>query len=216
MTLLLADVESFLNSCFENGVTADDLAAALKLCMRDISNMGLLDGSDDTITLNLDSGGELSVGDLSFDVPEDYKHVESILLSDTVFTGAVANARLASAAIYDPLIPFPGGHEEYRRYISDSTTRGTPEYYSEYNGKIYLYPPPDKAYDVLMEFQKYDSQDEDAIEFGDEFSNAIKFGTAYFYALMKRRKEYVDIWGPQYQNEKEFRRLNKRTQPRIT
>jgi hypothetical protein len=223
MSILKTDIETFLNTCLEDDVLAADLSEAIKLCLRDISNMGLLNGEDDSITLNLDDDGELKVIgengvvalDRSFDVPDGYKDVVSILLSDTVFTGDVADARLDSAAIYDPLVPFSGGHEEYLACMAESTSKSTPEQYSEYDGKFFLYPPPDAAYDVLIKYQKYDSQDPDDIEFGDEFSNAIKYGTLYFYAMMKGRERYMNIWGQKYENEKEFRRINKKHQPSI-
>jgi hypothetical protein len=116
----------------------------------------------------------------------------------------------------EPLIAFPGGWADYLFDMSESITTGTPEQYVENNGKIYVYPPSDGDYGVLLEFQKYDNQDDTAIEFGDEFTNALKFGSLYFYAMMKGRERYVNLWGGKYEHEKEMRRLNMNNQPSIT
>jgi hypothetical protein len=108
----------------------------------------------------------------------------------------------------DPLTAFSGGWDEYLVCMAESTTPGTPTQYIEQNGRIYLYPPADGDYGVLLEYQKYDNQDDTTIEFGDEFSNALKFGSLYFYAMMKGRERYVALWQNKYEVEKEFRRLN--------
>ena len=191
-----ADIETFINACMEDDITAASLTEAIKLCMADISNTGLLVGSDTTQTLE--------DGDLTLDTPDYYKDVLNILLTDD------------GDLLKDPLIALSGGHEEYRRLMADSTSTGTPKYYSEYNGSFYLYPPPDDDYTVNIEYQKYDDQDADDIEFDGEFSNALKFGSLYFYAMMKSRDRYVALWGPKYEVEKEMRRLNMNKQPYIT
>ena len=196
MAILKADIEAFINVCMEDGISAASLTEAVKLCLRDISNIGLLVGSDTTKVL--------ADGDLSLAVPDEYKDVLSIQLTDD------------GDVLQDPLIALSGGHEEYRLLMADSTTTGTPEYYSEYDGAFYLYPSPDDDYTVNIEYQKYDDQDDTAIEFGEEFSNALKFGSLYFYAMMKSRERYVALWGPKYEVEKEIRRLNMKKQPSIT
>ena len=214
MSILKANIITFLNRCMEDDVSPADATEAIKLCLRDLSSLGLLDGVDTTITLNLDDSGELKTSDLDlyFDVPDEYKDIETIALSDTAFTDSEADTRLDSAETYDPLVVFYKEHEEYRKAMALSAITGTPTQYSEYEKQIYLYPPPDKAYDVLVEFQKYDDQDPDNIEFDDEFSNCIKFGSVYFYAMMKSRERYATIWKPQYENEKQFCLLNKKKQ----
>lgn len=196
MAILKASIESFINVCMEDGISAASLTEAIKLCLRDLSNIGLLVGSDTSQTL--------SDGDLTLNIPDEYKDVLSIQLKDD------------SDVFQDPLIALSGGQEEYRLLMADSTTTSTPEYYSEYDGAFYLYPPPDDDYTVNIEYQKYDDQDDTAIEFGDEFSNALKFGSLYFYAMMKSRERYVALWGPKYEAEKEIRRLNMNKQPSIT
>ena len=190
------DIEDFINVCMEDGISATSLAEAIKLCLADISNIGLLVGLDASQTLDDE--------DLTLSVPDRYKDVLDIQLTDD------------GGSLEEPLIALSGGHEEYRRLMAESTTKNTPIYYSEYNGAFYLYPPPKEDYTVNIEYQKYDSQDPDDIEFGDEFSNALKFGSLYFYAMMKSRERYVKLWLPKYQNEKEMRRLNMNTQPSIT
>lgn len=180
----------------EEAIAAASLTEAIKLCLRDISNIGLLEGSDTTQTLEL--------GDLTLVVPDEYKDVLTIQLTDD------------GGILQDSLIALSGGYEEYLLLMSDSVTTRTPEWYSEYDGSFYLYPPPDDDYTVSIKYQKYDDQDDTAIEFGDEFSNALKFGSLYFYAMMKSRERYLNIWGPKYEVEKEMRRLNMKKQPNIT
>jgi len=196
MAILKADIEAFINVCMEDGISAASLTEAVKLCLRDISNIGLLVGSETTQTLES--------GDLTLDVPDEYKDVLNIQLTDD------------GDVLQDPLIALSGGQEEYRLLMSESNSTNTPEYYSEYDGAFYLYPPPDDDYTTNIEYQKYDDQNPDSIEFGDEFSNALKFGSLYFYAMMKSRERYVALWGPKYEYEKEIRRLNMNKQPSIT
>jgi hypothetical protein len=196
MTILKASIESFINVCMEEAISADSLTEAIKLCMADISNIGLLNSVDISQTL--------SDGDLTLDVPARYKDVLGIQLTDD------------GDDLQDPLIALSGGQEEYRLLMAESVTTRTPEWYSEYDGSFYLYPPPGVDYTVNIEYQKYDNQDDTNIEFGDEFSNALKFGSLYFYAMMKSRERYLNIWGPKYEHEKEMRRLNMNKQPNIT
>ena len=191
-----ASIESFINACMEDDITDANLTEAIKMCMADISNIGLLVESDTSQTLEDE--------DLTLDTPNYYKDVLNIQLTDD------------GDVLQDPLIALSGGHEEYRRLMADSVITGTPEYYSEYDGNFYLYPPPDDDYTVNIEYQKYDDQDVDDIEFGSEFSNALKFGSLYFYAMMKSRERYVALWGGKYEVEKEMRRLNMKKQPSIT
>jgi hypothetical protein len=269
MAILKANIETFLNTCLEDDVTAADLAEAIKLCLRDISNMGLLWKLDNTKSLSDES--------TFIELPAEYKDILSIVLVDAASLGAItafatsdAGAKtqvtstahglsdgdiitltgtinydgsyvveqkatntfvipiayvaddatgmwmLNSAETEDPLIAFSGGWREYLENTAESTSIGTPEQYVEHNGKIYLYPPSDGDYGVLLEYQKYDTQDPDVIEFGDEFSNCIKYGTLFFYAMMKGRERYVNLWGQKYEVEKEFRRINMKHQPFIT
>jgi hypothetical protein len=182
------DIESFINDCMEDDIASTSLAEAIKLCLRDLSNIGLLQATDSSIDLDDTT--------IYFNIPTDCKNIETINLTDS------------SGNKKEPLVAFPGGHSEYLECMADSTSTSTPEYYSESQGKVYLYPPSDDDYDVVVEYQKYDNQDPDNIEFGGEFSNALKFGSLYFYAMMKGRERYVSLWGQKYEVEKEFRRLN--------
>ncbi len=269
MTILKASIESFINVCMEDAISATSLTEAIKLCMTDISNIGLLQKLDNTLAL--------AANDTFLSLPDRYKDLLSITLVDadkiqaiTAFatsdggtkTQVTSSAHgltdgdvvtITGTTSYDgshiieqkatntfviptayvaddatgvwmlnladteyPLTAFSDGWDGYRLAMSESTTKRTPEFYVENNGKLYVYPPADTDYGVLLEYQKYDNQDDTAIEFGDEFSNALKFGSLYFYAMMKTRKRYLKIWGPKYEVEKEIRRLNRNKQPNIT
>ena len=190
------DIETFINACMEDDITAVDLAEAIKLCMQDLSNLDFLEDEDTTQSL--------SSGDTYLNCPDKHKNIEEIQLEDS------------SGDLLDPLIPFSGGYREYLRSMGESQSNGTPENYCEKNGKLYVYPPADGDYDVTIAYSKYDGQDEDNIEFGPEFFNALKYGCCFFYATMKARTRYTEVWGPLYATEKELRRLNKKRQPYST
>lgn len=261
MAIVKASIEAFINACLEDAISADSLTEAIKLCMVDLSNMGLLLALDNTQTLSSET--------TFLDVPTKYKDLLSITPVDadslkpitafatsdggtktqvtcadhgrtndqvititgttnyngshvveqkTTNTFVIPVAYVADDATgmwmlntidhEDPLIAFPGGWQEYLQAMADSVSTGTPKYYIEQNKKIYIYPPADGDYGVLIEYQKYDNQDDTAIEFSDEFINALKFGSLYFYTMMKGRERYVALWQQKYENEKEFRRLN--------
>lgn len=188
------EIESFINTVLEDAISDDDLDEAIKLCLADLSNMNLLEGSDDSVSLE--------DGDLVIAYPDDYKDLLQITLSD-------------ASEDYEPLKKFPGGHKEYKQQMANSTTTGIPRYFSEYNSQFFLYPPPDGDYDVLIEYYKTDAQDPDNIEFGNVFRNCIKFGALVFYAGIKNRASALSTWGPKYQEEKEMRRLCMPKQPYI-
>ncbi len=269
MTILKVSIESFINVCMEEAISAASLTEAIKLCMADISNIGLLQKLDNTLAL--------AANDTFLSLPDRYKDILSITLVDadkiqaiTAFAtsdgGAKTQVTSAAHGLIDgnvvtitgstsyngshiieqkatntfvipvafvaddatgvwmlnladteePLIAFSDGWDGYQRAMSESVSKRTPEFYVENNGKVYVYPPSDTDYGVLLEYQKYDDQDDTVIEFGDEFSNALKFGSLYFYAMMKSRERYLNIWGPKYEHEKEMRRLNMNRQPNIT
>ena len=191
-----ADIQAFINECMEDAISTTALALAIKLCLRDLSNFNFLKATD--------TSQSLTASDTYLDCPEDYKDIDEIQLTD------------AEGDLLDPLIAFSGGYKEYLREMGSSQSNGIPEYYSEYNGKFYIYPPADGTYTVAIAYSKYDSQDEDNIEFGPEFTNAIKFGACFYYAMMKARSSYINVWGPAYAAEKELRRLNMKQQPSIT
>lgn len=261
MAITKASIESFINACMEDAISAASLTEAIKLCMQDLSNMGLLLALDNTKTLSAQS--------TFLDVPAKYKDLLSLTLVDadnlkaitafatsdagaktqvtcaahgllddgvititgttnydgsyvveqkTTNTFVIPTAYVANDAMgmwmlntidqEDPLRAIPGGWQEYLQAMADSVSVDVPEYYIEQNKKLYIYPPSDGDYGVLIEYQKYDNQDDTKIEFGDEFTNALKYGSLYFYASMKGRERYMQIWGGMYGTEKEMRRLN--------
>ena len=269
MSILKANIITFLNRCMEDDVSPAEATEAIKLCMADISSLGLLQKLDNTLTL--------AASDTFISVPDGYKDILSLVLVDddkiqaiTAFATSDAGLKtLVTSAAHglsdddvvtitgttsyngshiveqkttntyviptayvaddatgmwmlnladteNPLIAFSDGWDGYQYAMSESVSKSTPEYYVENNGKIYVYPPADTDYGVLLEFQKYDDQDDTAIEFGDEFSNALKFGSLYFYAMMRTKELHMKIWGGKYEQEKEMRRLNRNKQPNIT
>jgi len=200
MTIAKADVIAFWNES-RKGTLAEDatkLNIALQACLDDLSNSNFLLRSDTTQTLTSSSKY------LAY--PALYKKVESggIILNDGNYD-------------LEPLIKLGGGWEEYAQLMKSFNDGGrtTPRHYAENNRRFYLYRPPGASYTSVIWFYKYHAKDVDNIEFGDEFKNAICFGTVYFKSMIQGNPKYTQLWQPRYYEEKMLRRLNMNSQPAI-
>lgn len=200
MSIEKADIIAFWNEA-RKGKLADDsdvLDVALQACLDDLSNFNFLLSSDTTKTLTSTS--------TYLAYPDLYKKVEKggIILND-------GNYDLA------PLIKLPGGWEEYAQLMRSFNAggRSVPRTFAENNKRFYPYPPPGASYTSVIWFYKYHAKDVENIEFGEEFSNAVKFGTVYFKSMIQGNAKYTQIWQPIYYEEKTLRRLNMNSQPAI-
>jgi len=180
---LLADIAGF---------SADDLDRQIKKTLTDMSNRGLLVGSDATQTL--------VSGDTTLDYPTGFRSAISITLTDT-----------SSNANY-PLIKLPGGQKEYRQNIAYGGNTSFPRYYSEFDGKIYLIGTAAKSYTVLIEYRKNHAKDPDNIEFTTDFENVMFAGVTYWKAVAYNRNNAIGLWLPVYQNELRIATLNRKQQ----
>jgi len=87
---------------------------------------------------------------------------------------------------------------------NDNST-GIPRYYSNFNGKFYLWRPANQAFTSLIEYYKNHPQDVNNIEFDDNFKNVIYAGATFKVAVEKGRTRMIQIWGPVYQDAKQKR-----------
>jgi len=196
MAITKAEPLAFVNDNLNRSETAAKLAVPLQTCLNDLSNINFLTDEDTAQTL--------VTGTETLDYPTLYKQLEQIILND----GSVDLA---------PLKPLPGGYQEYRELMrsSNAGTRSNPTHYAEYGKKFYLYPVPGNSYTVTIKFYKYHDNDVDTIEFTDEFRNAVNFGAAFYVAMKYKLHDYISLWGSNYANEKELRRLNLPEQPQV-
>lgn len=194
-----ANIIDFVNEAlaqeFEDDSTALDIA--IQLCLNDLSNCNLLTAEDVSQSLALEGK--------TLNYPTAFKQLVSIVLNDGSVDG-------------DPLKPLPGGMTEYGRLMKNYSSSGVgePTHYTEFNKKFYIWPPADGSYPAKIKHYKFHAQSVASIEFGDEFRNAIYFGTASFKSvLMKIPKEnYADLV-QLYFTEKETRRLEMPSEPQI-
>lgn len=195
--IVKADIIADVNENLLLGLAEDSTAldkAIIKTLM-DMSNKGLLVGSDASQTL--------SDGDLTLDYPAGYRSAISITLTD------------GSGAEKSPLIKLPGGHQEYRELRHNDDATGTPEYYSEFNEEIYPWRPPGQAYTTLIEYRKNHAKTADTIEFTTEFENLMFAGATFWKAAALTRSASVKLWGPIYSDLLRTAMLNRKTQPSI-
>ncbi|MFA5382217.1 MAG: hypothetical protein WC356_03560 [Candidatus Micrarchaeia archaeon] len=192
MGVLKADILTFVNNVLREAFTGTQLDEEIKTCLADLSKANLLVGTATNV---------LTVGDVSVALPTDFKQEVSIVPS------------LADVN-YSPLKPFPGGFTKLQDAMTGTPT-GLPEYYTIFNKTMYLYPAASSAYTLTTSYYKHHAKTVDAITFGDDFSNAINFGSAYYAALFRKKSSYIEIWRPIYEEEKAKMIALTPTQPHI-
>lgn len=200
---MLDDIITDINAVVGEALHADDssfsstqLHRAIQLCLNDLSNENLLVGTDETQSL--------SSGDLSIDYPTDFKDLVSIILVDS------------SSVEGKPLIKLPGGHKEYRKLRDNDASTGVTSWYSEFDDKFWLWRPANGSYTPKIEYYRRHPKTPAAILFGEDFRNAIYFGTTYYKALLRKMTDHIAIWRPVYLVEKAERRAAAPEQPHIT
>ena len=193
MSILKANVLIFLNKALRR--TETDIDIYIQTCLNDLANSNLLLGQD--------TDQALESGDLTLDYPTDFKKLNTITL-------------INDSSVRDkPLRKLPGGHRQYLKLRESDSATGTPEWFSEYNKKFHLWRPANGDYTTEIEYFRHHPQDVSDILFGDEFINAVNFGTTFWFATMTNLKEYEDKWGPIYSNERLMREASMEIQPSI-
>lgn len=200
MAITKAEIITFWNQARKGGLesTSEVLDVAIQACFDDLSEFNFLLSSDTSQTL--------TSSDTYLEYPDLYKKL--------VIGGIILND-----GNYDlrPLIKFGGGWEEYatRMRSFNDGGRSIPRQYAENNKRFYLYPPPGASYTATIWFYKFHAKDVANIEFGDEFRNAIYYGTVYHKSMIQGNPKYEAIWKPRYYEQKHLRRLNANSQPAI-
>jgi hypothetical protein len=185
MAVTKAAVILFVNEVLRESYSGTQLDEAVKACLADLSKANLLTAQDVEV---------LSIGSKSFALPADFKQEVSIVPS-------------LSGIDYTPLIPFPGGYKAYKSAMAtyeeaSSTPAGLPSHYVIYKKYMFIWPGAGSAYTITTEYYKHHAKTADSIEFSDDFTNAINFGSAYFAALFRKKTSYVQIWRSIYMEEK--------------
>lgn len=199
----LGNIVTAINAAVGEALHADDstfsgtqLHKAIQMCLNDLSNENLLVDTDEIQTL--------TSGDLSIAYPTDFKDLVSITLVDS------------SSVEGKPLIKLPDGHKEYRKLRQNDASTGVTSWYSEFDNKFWLWRPINDNYTPKIEYYRRHPQTPTAILFGEEFRNAIYFGTIYYKALLRKMRDHIAEWRPVYLIEKNERRAAAPEQPRIT
>jgi len=201
--MALGDIVTAINAVVGEALKADDSAFsgtqlhnAIQLCLNDLSNENLL--------VSTDESQSLVSGDLSIKYPTDFKDLVSITLIDS------------SSVEGKPLIKLPGGHKEYRRLRDNDSSTGVTSWFSEFDEKFWLWRPANGSYTPKIEYYRRHPQTPSAILFGEDFRNAIYFGTTYYKALLRGMSKHIARWLPVYLVEKNERRAAVPEQPHIT
>lgn len=198
MTITKSEIITFWNQARKGSlaVTATTLDVAIQLCLNDLSNSNFLKSSDTTQTLTSTS--------TTLAYPALYKDLMDggIILNDGSFD-------------LEPLTRI--SWRDYRNLMTsfNSGLRSTPKVYAEQNKLFYLYAPPGQAYTTTIWYFKYHAQNVAAIEFEEEFRNAVYFGTTFFKSQLQGNQKYMGIWLPIYEREKQMRRMCQYQQPAI-
>lgn len=196
--IVKADIVEDVDANLEIDFTTKDpdgLDRAIIKTLTDMSNRGLLVGTDDTQTL--------AIGDTTLAYPTGFRSVINITLID------------AAGAEKTPLIKLPGGHQEYRELRHNDNANGTTKWFSEFNKLFWLWRSADRAYTTLIEYRKNHAKTADSIEFETEFESLMFAGATFWHAVAMRRTASIAIWDPIYQRELRAAILSRNTQPSI-
>ena len=185
------------NSDGEYDASATDLDNEIQAVLDDLSKLDALVATDDTQTLSL--------GDTYLAYPTGFRSPVSIVLINS------------SGARQAPLEKLPGGQEQYEELRDNDSATGEPEWYSEFDDKFWLWRPPGGSF--TSEIKYYINHPKGTLTnilFGDDFKQAILFGTTYFKALFSLRHRDIANWRPAYLEERAKMELEVPLQPHIS
>jgi len=194
MSITKANILTEVNDNLETDL--DDIDKYIQKVLDDLSEEDLLVGSDAT--------QELESGDTTLDEPDGFRALINIVLTIT-----------SSSSEQFPLVKLPGGHKQYRELRHNDDSIGIPRFFSNFNGKFYLWRPANAAFTSLIEYYKDHPQDVDNIEFGDNYKNVIYAGSTFYTALKSGRTRMIQLWGTVYQDAKQKRIDSMVYQPRF-
>jgi len=196
MAILKAAILTFVNDALHRSPALTDIDIQIQSVLDELSQGPYIEATDDDQTLE--------DGDEYLAKPSGYFSMISIVLND-------------GSCDLSPLKPFPGGYKAYRdaRADAEAATASQPLYYVMWGDSIWLYPTVGQDYTVRIDYYKLHAQDVDTIEFNDDWRRAINFGAVFEVACKYKLGDYMAIWGPRYEMEKEKMRLSHPAQPSI-
>ncbi len=177
MATTKAAILIFVNAALNTEFTAAQIEPELRTVLQKLSDNDLLIGSDDT----------------------NYPANTVTITQPTGFRSEIALTPTNAAGVEnDPLLALPGGYQEYRTLKSNDANTGIPEFYTLLNKVFYIWRPLNAIYNILIDFYKNHALDVDdgdfAIEFGDEFTDAINSGVTYYKARNQALRTYMGDW----------------------
>lgn len=185
MTIAKADILTEVNDNLQTALT--DIDKFIQKALDDLSEEDLLVGTDDTQTL--------ASGDKTLNEPTGFRALVNIVLTIT-----------SSGSKQHPLIALRGGHKSYRELRHNDNSTGIPRWFSNFDGKFYLWRPPNQAFTSLIEYYKnHPALSGDNIEFEVNFKNAIYAGSTFYTSLKYNRTAAISLWGPAYADAKRKR-----------
>lgn len=185
MTIAKADILTEVNDNLQTALT--DIDKFIQKALDDLSEEDLLIGTDDTQTL--------TSGDTTLNEPTGFRALVNIVLTIT-----------SSSSKQSPLIGLKGGHKEYQELRHNDNSTGIPRWFSNFNGKFYLWRPANQAFTSLIEYYKdHPALSGDNIEFGGNFKNAIYAGATFYTSVKYQRSKSISIWKPMYDDAKQKR-----------
>jgi len=193
MAILKADILAFVNEALEAAYSGTDLDVAIQLALDDLAAMHVLKDEDTSQSATLAT--------YSLDYPTDALGTEQAIIS-VVLTSS-AGVRGA------PLRHLPGGWRAYNELMEafSASSGSVPAYKVCHDRKIWLYPAPDGTYTADIWYYKNAQAVALDIEFDDEWGKAVKYGSAYFKALLQNSVNLLNLWRPLYMEEREACRL---------
>lgn len=194
MAITKAKILTRVNERLQTAFT--DIDTQIQEILDDLSEEDLLVGTDDD--------QELESGNTTLDEPTGFRALINIVLTID-----------SSSSEQFPLMALKGGHKQYRELRHNDDSIGIPRWFSNFNGKFYLWRPANQDFTSLIEYYKYHPADVANIEFDDTFTNVINAGVTYKVAAEKGRTRMIQQWFPIYEDAK-LKRVNSTVhQPRF-
>ena len=187
MAITKADILSFTNDRLRRIDT--DIDESIKLVLRDLSSYYCLTDTD--------TSQSLTSTDLTLDYPsdalDDEQAIKSVILTDS------------SSVQLPPLEYLGGGWRDYNRLMQYFATgdRSYPESMVCFRRKIYLYPAPNAAYTVSIEYYKRHADTADTISYSEDWRNAIYFGACMEVAVHHKMGDQIQLWSTRYVGERD-------------
>lgn len=189
MAITKAEILSFTNSYLERADAAAAIVEQIKVILREIAGYYVLLDTDTSQTLTSSS----TTLDYPSDALDGEQAIKSVILTDT------------SSIQQAPLDYLEGGWRDYNRLMDKfvSGDRSYPMTMTIYNRTIYLWPPPNASYTTSIQYLKRHPENEDNIEYSEDWRNAIMYGVAREVSLNNKMTDQIILWNGRYIEERD-------------